>query len=107
MIAVETEDWKTAVAHFKRAVEIDNKIALRHYDLAHAYDKMGKQLYALRSYERAVSLEPLNPKYLDAYLKTAILLKNKELAQAAYDQLKIANPENKKLDQLRRTIEEL
>ena len=107
MIAVEQEDWKNAIMHFKRAVEIDSKVALRHYDLAHAYEKMGKHLYALRSYERAVSLEPLNPKYLDAYLQTAILLNNKELAQAAYDQLKIANPENKKLDQIRRTIEEL
>ncbi len=107
MIAVEQEDWKNAIAHFKRAVEIDNNIALRHFDLGNAYEKMGKGLYALRSYERAVSLEPLNPKYLDAYLKTAVLLKNKELAQAAYDQLKIANPENKKLDEIRRTIEEL
>lgn len=107
MIAAEDERWRDAVSFFKQSIETDNKVALRYFDLGFAYFKLSKPLNALRSYEHAVALEPMNPKYLDAYLSTAIELKNKDLATMIFEQLKIANPENKKLDELLRKIDEL
>lgn len=107
MIAVMREKWQDAVRYFKRVVELDPKIAIRHYDLGVAYHALGKSLDALRSFERAVALEELNPKYLDAYLGEAILLGNRILAEAILSQLKLANPENKKLSDLEKRIQDL
>lgn len=107
MIEMEQEHWKEAAQYYKRAIELDPNIALRHYDMGYLYERMGKTLYAMRAYERAIALEPMNPKYLDAYVKTAILLNNKEVAQTAYEQLKLANPDNKKLESIKRTIQEM
>ncbi len=107
MIAYKEERFKDAIEYLKRALEIDPHIAVRHYDLGQAYEKMDKTLYALRAYERAVGVESMNPKYLDAYLRVAILLKNKDVAREVYEQFRIANPENQKLDELRRTIDDL
>ncbi len=107
MIAMERERWNDALRYFKRAVDIDSHMAVRQFDLGTVYAKLGKHVNALRVYERAVSLEPLNPKYLDAYLEEAIKAGNKSLAGAIFDQLKFANPDNKKLGEFRRRVEEM
>lgn len=107
MIAVAKEDWKSAVSYYKKAIEYNPDIALRHYDLGFTYESMQKNQYAMRAYERAVLIEPMNPKYLDAYVTSAILCNNQEIAQQAYEQLKIANPENKKLASIKRTIRDM
>ncbi len=107
MIAAQNEKWNDAVRYFKRAVELDNEVAIRHFDLGCAYRELGKHDEAMRTFERAVALESLNPKYLDAYLEEAIACGNRELAESILNQLKLANPDNKKLDELKKRVGEI
>ena len=53
---------------------------------------------------QAVELEPKNPKYLDLLIETVILCGDKDLAERAFNELRMVNPENQKLAVLRERI---
>ena len=55
------------------------------------YDKAATNL------DKALKIEPANPKYLDALLDICIMKKDKIRAQEVFFKLKEVNPENKKL----------
>ena len=76
-------------------------------DLGWIYQLEGKNGYALTNYQKAVELEPINPRFLDLLLKISIILKNKKLALEAFSHLKKADPENQKLDELKSEIDNL
>jgi large subunit ribosomal protein L6 len=48
-----------------------------------------------------------NPKYLDLLIEVAILLNDKKMAMDAYNELRLVNPENQKLDSFKSRIGEL
>ena len=73
-------------------------------DLGWIYQLERKNTYALANFQKAVDCEPSNPRFLDLLLKISILLKNKDLAWRAYNGLKEADPENKKLPELKEEI---
>jgi tetratricopeptide (TPR) repeat protein len=62
---------------------------------------------ALGYFERAVTKRPNNPKYLDFFIDTALRLEEIEPARRGIDQLRAANPENKKLEDFEQKIKDI
>lgn len=54
-----TGDYKAAIPHFKRAIELDSTYAQAVYNLAFALDKSGDKSEAIRQYEKAMKLDPV------------------------------------------------
>ncbi len=62
---------------------------------------------AVANIEKAIAIEPNNPRYIDTILEISIINKDKERALRAYEKMKQANPENQKLDDIKKEIDEL
>ena len=84
-----------------------HQLARCYADLAEIYEVEGKNSLALKNVEKAVELEPSNPRFLDFMLKISIMLKHKELAWQTFNRLEAADPENKRLPELRKQVQEL
>ena len=76
-------------------------------DLGWIYQLENKPGLALANYQKAVELEPGNPRFLDLLLKISIILKDKKLASRAFSSLKEADPDNQKLAALKEEITSL
>ncbi|MDD5290045.1 MAG: tetratricopeptide repeat protein [Patescibacteria group bacterium] len=76
-------------------------------DYGYVLEKLDDHKNALEMYQKAVDLKPSDPRYLDYLLEESILNKKKYLAYKVFDQLKEANPENQKLDDFKKRIEEI
>ena len=84
-----------------------HRLANCYADLGWVYQLENKNTYALNYYQKAIELEPNNPRFLDLLLKICIILKNKNLAQEIFLALSNADPENQKLAEIRSEIENL
>jgi len=84
-----------------------NQLASDYADLGIAQRGAGQNDQAVESFERATQLEANNPRYLDLLLQTSILMEDKVRGWAAYDKLRAANRENRKLAQYKEQLEEL
>lgn len=78
-----------------------------YFELALADKAMENNHEALANVKKALAIEPNNPRYLDTMLEISIIIKDKALALEVFEKLKSANPENKKLDELKSQIDEL
>ena len=65
----------------------------------------GNDDLALEYLEKAVKLAPNHPKNLDHLLEICIILGKQSLAEETLKRLKIVNPENKKLEECKKRIE--
>lgn len=83
---------------------IQGELARNYYSLAVACRSLGDLAGARQALEGAVAHESANPKHLDLLIETCILEGDKERAQAVYDLLKAANPDNQKLGSLSEKI---
>jgi len=84
-----------------------HRLANCYADLGLIYQSENKNSYALNNFQKAVEIEPHNPRFLDFLLKICIILKNKNLAQKAFVSLEKADPENQKLAELKKEIDKL
>ncbi|MFA5022460.1 MAG: tetratricopeptide repeat protein [Patescibacteria group bacterium] len=84
-----------------------HRLANAYADLGWIYQLENKNSYALTNYQKAVELEPSNPRFLDLLLKMSIILKNKTLALEVFSNLKDADPDNQKLPDLEEEIKNL
>lgn len=82
-----------------------HRLAGCYADLGEIYQSEGKNELSLKNYQKALEIEPNNPRFLDLLLKISILLRNKDLAWQALNRLKEADPENQKLSELRAQVE--
>ena len=78
-----------------------------HLNLATAYLELGRKAQALQAARKAVGLDPNNPRLLDCLLKISILVKDKALAETTWRALRLTDPDNAKLDELRTQIDQL
>lgn len=62
---------------------------------------------ALKDYRKAVLIEPNNPRFLDLLLHFSIIERDKKLAKRTLQQLIKANPDNQKIKELEKTVEEI
>ena len=83
----------------------DHRLASALAELGEIYELENKPDMALKQYQKAVEMEPSNPRLLDLLLKISIIMKRKDLAQQAFTDLRNADPENKKLAELQTEID--
>jgi tetratricopeptide (TPR) repeat protein len=91
----------------EKNVNLNNEIASIYFELTLVVKAMQNNDGALVFINRALSLEPNNPKYLDTKLEISIIKKDKISALEAYEKLKEVNPDNKKLENFNEQIREL
>lgn len=103
------ESGKTneAINYLERAIAANDSLSPRYYRLAELYAKAGHSDLGQEAAAQAVELEPKNPKYLDLLIETAIICGNRKVADAAFDELRLVNPENAKLAELKEKIEKI
>ena len=88
-------------------IELANTLAGTYFDIALVNKAMDNYAGALSSCDKALVIEPNNPRYLDTKLEISIIKKDKISALDAFQRLKEVNPENQKLDEFSAKIKEL
>lgn len=106
-IAKEKGDLDEARDDYLKSININKQNAQTHFSLALVYQAMAKWPEAIRSLKKALKIEPANPRYLDTMLEISIIVKDKALALSAYQKLFEANPENNKIAEFKKQIDEL
>jgi tetratricopeptide (TPR) repeat protein len=96
-----------AIGYFQRAVLENDNLSTRFYHLAELLLKVKQPETAQEAVVQAVELEPKNPKYLDLLIEIAIICGNAALAEKSYQELRLVNPENKKLAEFKEKIEKI
>lgn len=84
-----------------------HRLANNYVDLGWIYQMEAKYSQSLANYQQAVNLEPNNPRFLDLLLKISIILKNKDLANKVFNDLRQSDPDNQKLADIKEEINNL
>ncbi len=100
-------DLPHAVATWQFLMQLDPKDESIYVSLGTLLMQEKKYEDALEPFEQALELNPNNPKYLDSFIAVAILNGLKYKAQSTLDKLKAVNPENQKLENYQREIDQL
>jgi len=79
---------------------VKHELASCYANISESKERLEDYDKALENVQKAVELEPNNPRFLDLLLKISIIKKDKKLAHDTLKKLKEADPENKKLDEL-------
>lgn len=103
-IAEQQGDLDEAIGYYEEAVVANDAHSARFYHLAELLLRVKQPEVAKEALLPAVELEPRNPKYLDLLSEIAILCNDKPLAERAFKELRMANPDNQKLESLRLRI---
>lgn len=82
-------------------------VSQTYFDLALTHKALNNLNEAMINIKNSLKIEPNNPRYLDTILEISIIIKDKVSALEAYEKLKEVNPENQKLEELKRQIDEL
>jgi tetratricopeptide (TPR) repeat protein len=83
------------------------KIAELYFDLTLVNIAMENYEEAFKSINKVLKLDGNNPRYLDTKLEISIINKDKISAIDVWQKLKEVNPENKKLEELKKQVDEL
>jgi tetratricopeptide (TPR) repeat protein len=87
--------------------EINNQLAEIYFDLAEVCVAKSNLAEAIQHLNEALEAIPNSPRYLDMKLEISIMNKDKNSAEAAYEKLLAVNPENQKLADFKKQIEEI
>lgn len=96
-----------AEARFLQSIGLATNPSQVRTELGEAYLAMNEPKKAWEQFRQALLSEPYNPKYLDYFLETSILLGDAGAAEEAFVVLETANPENQKLSDFRSRIDAL
>lgn len=107
IVAQASGNLELAKDDYLRSIEINNQRAQTFYHLALVYEETGDMFSACDNMKQALKLEPNNPRYLDTTLRISIIIKDKVLALEAYERFLKVNPENQKLSEFKRQIDEI
>lgn len=105
-IAEETGDFQTAKEDFIKSIDIKNT-AIHYFELAEVCLRMENFEEAVANLEKAIEFEPNNPKYLDLLLTISIDLKDSGRAFSLLKRLKEVNPENQKISEFEKQLNNL
>jgi len=109
----ERQDHEEAEQTFEHILKLkeDNEDAhdfsQTYFDLALVCQAMNNTKKATANIKKALNIEPNNPRYLDTMLEISIINKDKPLALDAYKKLAEVNPDNQKLAEFKKQIDEL
>lgn len=77
------------------------------FEISYASEEQGNLDDAMISINKALAIEPNNPRYLDTKLEISIINKDKAGAKEVYDRLYEVNPENQKLEEIKARIDKI
>ncbi len=100
-------DYQGAEARYLKSITLASDPALYRVELGRLYFAAEEPMKAFEQFRMALEIEPYNPKYLDYFLETSILIGDVKSAQDALEVLETANPENQKLADFRTRIERM
>ncbi len=107
----EVQDYFIKTSKGDYDIDNDNSILFKlpsiYFDLALTYQALEDFDVAILNLKKALEIEPNNPKYLDTLLEISIIKKDKGLAVNTLEKLKKANPENQKLMEFEKRINEM
>lgn len=106
-IAEKRGDVEKAIGYYEKSLLVEDGKATRFMKIAELFLSIDKASTALEAVRQAVELEPENPKYLDMMAEVSIKCGDKQSAEDAFQKLRMANPENQKLEVLRERIQKL
>ncbi len=106
-VAESQGDLEEAITYYQQAAVINDSLAPRFYHLAELLLKVKQPETAKEAIVQAVELEPKSPKYLDLLTETAIICGDKDLALSGYNELRLVNPENQKLENFKERMSQL
>lgn len=106
-LEMKNNNWAGARDVFAKIVDAGTTDPEHYCDYGYVLEKLGENKSALEMYQKAADLKPNDPRYLDYLLQASIINRKKYLALKVFDQLKEANPENQKLDEFKKKIEEI
>jgi len=101
------KQFQEAIQTLKHILKLNKNDGLAHFELAEIYDRLEDYDNAVNNISQALAEEPVNPRYLDLWLKISIIVKNKEMAKEALERLKAVNPDNAKIPELELKIREI
>jgi tetratricopeptide (TPR) repeat protein len=91
----------------KQKEELNSFLSLSYYDLFLIAKTLDDNKESLVNINKALSIEPNNPRFLDTKLEISIIEKDKVSARETFEKLKEVNPENSKLEELEGRIQEI
>lgn len=94
-----------AIGYYQQAALENDSLSTRFYHLAELLLRVGQPVTAKEAIVQAVELEPKNPKYLDLLIEIAIICGDQSLAKDSYNELRLVNPDNRKLVEFKEKIE--
>lgn len=106
-IAEQQGKIEQAIEYYQQAVVSNDSLSPRFYQLAELLLRVKQPEVAKEAILSAVELEPKNPKYLDLLIEIGILCSDKELAMQGFNELRLVNPNNQKLQVFHDRIKEL
>lgn len=104
-LAKESGNFDLAKEEYLKAIDKSGRRGQTYYDLALVYEAMKRFEEAASNLDKALAIEPANPRYLDTALRISIIVKDKNAASGYFEAMKKANPENQKLVEFREQIE--
>lgn len=102
-----TGQLREAQQEFAKAVALNNNEIGYCLNLAKADRLLEEWPLAFERIQEAARREPNNPKILDEYIEISIGCGKRQFAEAAVDKLAEVNPENSKIEEWRRRIDEM
>ncbi|MFH1225836.1 MAG: tetratricopeptide repeat protein [bacterium] len=106
-ITSQKGNLEEAKEYYLKSLALSSESAAAHVDLGLVCQATGDQEEAFKCLQKAAAIEPNNPRYLDLLLEMAIILGRKGLAEETFKKLKEVNPENQKLNDLKKEIRQM
>lgn len=106
-VYLSMKDYQSAKETFLFLHKLDKKDASVIASLGEVHQKLGDEEGASKYFEKAVDLSPKNPKYLDLWIGSVINSGDAYKSRVALDRLVEVNPENKKIGDFERRIDEM
>ena len=106
-LAKEKGSLEKSKSYYLQSINLSNDNGNNYLSLSEIYQSLGDYKEAAQNIKEALKIEPKNPRYLDAFFNLSILNKNKADALDAYKTLKNINPDNGKLEEMKKQIDAL
>jgi tetratricopeptide (TPR) repeat protein len=100
-------NYPSAEEQYLKSITLSANPATCRADLGQVYLQMDQPMKAHEQFRLVLQAEPYNPKYLDYFIETSILIGDAKSADEAFEVLETANPENQKLAEFRDRIDRL
>ncbi len=106
-VYLQTKELQGAQESFSHMLKLDHSDMRGYLGLGKVYDALNRPEDAWHIYDKALQCEPLNPKLLDCFIETSIILKRREAAESAIRKLQEANPDNEKVKEFWKRFQEM